>query len=231
MLPPVPAAWKSHLDPQTKEQYYAKLQDFVAREQSQFDIFPPAAEIYQALELTAPEDVRVVLLGQDPYPGKGEGHGLCFSVRPDVALPASLKNIFKELSTDCGCTVPNNGFLAPWARQGILMLNAVLTVRSGKPNSHAGHGWEKFTDSIIDVVKGLPRPAVFLLWGAYAQKKGASVEKDAPVDKKRHVIIKAAHPSPQSARKGFFGSRCFSKVNAALRESKETEIQWQIPNV
>jgi uracil-DNA glycosylase len=225
MLPPVPGSWKTQLSSEIKAPYYAKLRNFVAKEQSQHDIFPRNQDIYQALEFTAPGEVKVLLLGQDPYPGKGQAHGLSFSVRAEVPLPGSLQNIFQELGSDCGCTKPNNGYLAPWAQQGILMLNAVLTVRAGKPNSHAGRGWEKFTDRIIDVVNGLPHPVVFLLWGAYAQKKAVRVDSD------RHVIIKAAHPSPQSANHGFFGSHCFSKVNAALKQAGQKEIDWQIPNV
>ena len=167
--------------------------------------------------------MKVFLLGQDPYPGAGQAHGLCFSVRPGVRLPGSLRNIYQELEADLGIKPVKHGYLASWARQGLLMLNACLTVRADAPNSHAGKGWEKFTDAAILAVNALPRPAVFLLWGAYAQKKIKLI------DESRHIIIKSAHPSPLSAANGFFGSKPFSKINAALKKLGETPIDWKLP--
>jgi uracil-DNA glycosylase len=169
--------------------------------------------------------VKVFLLGQDPYPGAGQAHGLCFSVRPGVRLPGSLRNIYQELQSDLGIKAVKHGYLASWAKQGVLMLNACLTVRADAPNSHAGKGWEKFTDAALRAVNAQKRPIVFLLWGAYAQKKIPLI------DEKRHVVIKSAHPSPLSAGNGFFGSKPFSKVNAALKKAGETPIDWQLPEV
>jgi uracil-DNA glycosylase len=177
------------------------------------------------LKLTPYKDVKVLLLGQDPYPGEGQAHGLCFSVRPGIKPPASLRNIYKELATDVGFRIPNNGYLTPWAKQGILMLNAVLTVRAGETNSHQGKGWEIFTDCVISRVNEKEDPLVFVLWGAYAQKK---IEL---IDTVKHTIIKSAHPSPLSARKGFFGSRPFSAINRALRKVGKAEIDWQLPDI
>jgi uracil-DNA glycosylase len=177
------------------------------------------------MHLTAYKDMKVLLLGQDPYHGPGQAHGLCFSVRPGVRPPPSLVNIFKELRDDLACKIPNNGSLIAWARQGVLLLNAVLTVRAHQANSHKDKGWETFTDSVIRAANDKPDRVVFVLWGAYAGKKTGLI------DAKRHVIIKSAHPSPFSADNGFFGSRPFSKINAALREAGKTEIDWQIPDI
>jgi uracil-DNA glycosylase len=175
--------------------------------------------------LTPYEKVSVLILGQDPYHEVGQAHGLCFSVRSDVAIPPSLQNIYKELHDDLGCAIPNNGYLTPWAEQGVLLLNAVLTVRAHQANSHQGKGWEYFTDAVIRAVNDKPDRVVFVLWGAYARKKKPLI------DTSRHVIIESAHPSPLSAANGFFGSRPFSKINAALREAGKPEIDWQIPDV
>src|SRR5262245_9200161 len=171
MLPPIPGGWTSRLQPETQKSYFEKLQQFVKHERQNFTIYPPEKDTFQALELTPFDKVNVLLLGQDPYPGPKQAHGLCFSVSTDVAIPASLKNIYQELRTDVGCQIPNNGHLVPWARQGILMLNAVLTVREHKPNSHKGQGWENFTDKIIQAVNAKQERVVFVLWGGFAQKK------------------------------------------------------------
>ena len=195
------------------------------KERQSHTIYPPEKDIFSALELTPYKRVNVLLLGQDPYPGKNQAHGLCFSVRPGVKPPASLRNIFKELQADVGFRIPNHGYLAPWAEQGILMINAVLTVRAGEPNSHRGAGWENFTDTIISRVNEREGAVVFVLWGAYAQKKIKLI------DTARHTIIKSAHPSPLSARNGFFGSRPFSAINKALRAAGKPEIDWQLPDI
>jgi uracil-DNA glycosylase len=168
--------------------------------------------------------VRVLILGQDPYHDEGQAHGLCFSVRPGVPKPPSLNNILRELSDDIGCSTPNNGCLLPWARQGVLLLNAVLTVRAHEPNSHKNRGWERFTDAIIQAVSDNPSPVVFVLWGAYAQKK---IEL---IDASRHSVVQSVHPSPLSARRGFFGSRPFSAVNEALQASGGSIIDWRLPD-
>ena len=225
MLPPIPASWRPLLSAELVKPYFTNLKQFVEREQKTHTVYPPEREIFSALNLTPYEGVKVLLLGQDPYPGKDQAHGLCFSVKPGVKPPASLRNIYKELQSDVGFRIPNNGYLVPWAKQGILMLNAVLTVRAGEPNSHKGKGWESFTDSIISRVDELDSAVIFVLWGAYAQKKIKLI------DTKRHVVIQSAHPSPLSARNGFFGSRPFSAINKALRRMGKPEIDWQIPDL
>jgi uracil-DNA glycosylase len=184
---------------------------------------PPADDVFNAFKFTPLADVKVLLLGQDPYPTPGVAHGLCFSVLPGVRLPASLRNIYRELEDDVRATPVGHGYLASWARQGILMLNAVLTVRANAPNSHAGKGWEKFTDAAIRAVNDRAGPAVFLLWGSYAQKKAKLI------DAARHTVIKGVHPSPLSAANGFFGSRPFSRVNEALEGHGREPINWQLP--
>jgi uracil-DNA glycosylase len=224
MLPPIPASWSPHLEGEIHNPNFQTLQDFLERERQTFKIYPPEEDTFQALELTPYDDVNVLLLGQDPYPGPNQAHGLSFSVRKGVGIPASLKNIYKELVTDVGCRIPNNGYLVPWARQGILMLNAVLTVREHKPNSHQGHGWEDFTDAIIKAVDAKGK-VVFVLWGGYAKKKRKLIVNN------RERIVEAAHPSSLSANHGFFGSNCFSAINAALKEAKKPQIKWQIPDV
>jgi len=226
-MPPIlPASWKLALGNELKQPYYQKLQEFVEAERATHTIYPPEADVFNAFKFTPYDKVSVFLLGQDPYHGAGQAHGLCFSVQPHVKrLPPSLINIYKEMKEDVGTTTPNNGYLAHWAQQGILMLNAVLTVRAGEANSHKGKGWEKFTDAAIKAVNDKPDPVVFVLWGGYAQKKAALI------DTSRHVIVQSAHPSPLSAHNGFFGSRPFSKINAALKAAHKPEIDWQIPNV
>jgi uracil-DNA glycosylase len=185
-------------------------------------VFPPAEDVFNAFRYTPLEKVKVFLLGQDPYPGVGHAHGLCFSVRPGVRLPGSLRNIYQELTDDLGLKTPKHGYLASWAKQGVLMLNACLTVCADAPNSHANKGWEKFTDAVIATVNDRVQPVVFLLWGAYAQKKIKLI------DEARHIVIKSAHPSPLSAANGFFGSKPFSKINTALTKLGEVPIDWQL---
>lgn len=221
----IPASWQPILEAETQKPYYQRLQEFVAQERSTETVFPPDEQVFSALELTPYEDVRVLILGQDPYHDHNQAHGLCFSVLPGVATPPSLVNIFKELKSDLGCTIPNNGYLVPWAKQGILLLNAVLTVRAHQANSHKNRGWETFTDAVISAVNKREQQVIFVLWGAYAQKKRVLI------DTERHVVIQSAHPSPLSARNGFFGSKPFSAINTALREAGQSEIDWQIPNI
>jgi uracil-DNA glycosylase len=216
--------WRPVLIAETEKPYWKPLQLFVKEERKKYTVFPPDKEVFAALHLTPYEKVSVLILGQDPYHEVGQAHGLCFSVRSDVAIPPSLQNIYKELHDDLGCRIPNNGCLTPWAEQGVLLLNAVLTVRAHQANSHQGKGWENFTDAIIRAVNDKPDRVVFVLWGAYARKKVPLINTT------RHVIIQSAHPSPLSAAAGFFGSRPFSKINAALREAGKPEIDWQIPD-
>lgn len=217
--------WRSVLSREVEKQYFRELQDFVANERRRHTVYPPESEVLTALELTPYESVAVLLLGQDPYYNANQAHGLCFSVRPGIAQPPSLLNIFKELNDDLGCWIPDNGCLVPWARQGVLLLNAVLTVRAGIPNSHRNRGWERFTDAIIDAVNEKPEPVVFVLWGNHAQKKSRRL------DTGRHRVVACAHPSPLSAHRGFFGSRSFSRTNNALIEFGRSPIDWQIPNL
>ncbi len=224
-IPPLPDDWLDTVSDEFQKPYWPKLQKFVAEERQQYDVYPPEADVYSAFQLTPYNHVRVFLLGQDPYHGPGQAHGLCFSVRPGRETPPSLVNIYKELRDDIGCQIPNNGYLVPWAEQGVLMLNAVLTVRAHLANSHKGKGWETFTDAVIRQVNAKSDPVVFVLWGGYAQKKLPLI------DTSRHVVIQSVHPSPLSARSGFFGSRPFSQINAALRAAGQPEIDWQIPNV
>lgn len=225
-MPSIPASWRKQVGGEVEKPYFRRLEEFVARERGEFEVYPAEADTFRALELTPPRKVNVLLLGQDPYPGPNQAHGLCFSVKPKVAVPASLRNIFKELKDDIhGFHIPNNGYLAAWAEQGILMLNTVLTVRAGVIGSHRGKGWETFTDAVIERVNAKKGTVVFVLWGRDAQGKAARI------DESRHVIIRGAHPSPLSARHGFFGTRPFSAVNRALKEAGQPEIDWQIPDV
>ncbi|HET6230439.1 MAG TPA: uracil-DNA glycosylase [Longimicrobiaceae bacterium] len=222
---PLPGPWQKLLGDETEKPYFAKLREFVDAERAAHEVYPPEDEVFTALRLTPYDEVRVLVLGQDPYHGPGQAHGLAFSVCPGVRPPPSLANMFRELRDDLGCTIPNNGYLVPWARQGVLLLNAVLTVRAHEPNSHKGKGWETFTDAVIRKVAEKDDRVVFVLWGGYAGKK------EALIDAGRHTVIRSAHPSPLSARRGFFGSRPFSKINAALREAGKPEIDWQIPDL
>lgn len=224
-LPPIPASWQSVLADETKKPYYADLSRFVTEERREHQVFPAREDVFSALALTPYEDVNVVLLGQDPYHDDGQAHGLCFSVKPGITPPPSLVNMYKELKTDVGFRVPNNGYLVPWAKQGVLLLNAVLTVRAHSPNSHKNHGWETFTDAVLKKVSEKRDPVVFVLWGAYAQKKAKLI------DTSRHVVLTAAHPSPLSARAGFFGSKQFSAINEALKKLGKPQIDWQLPDL
>lgn len=218
-------SWHPVLSEETRKPYYKNLQAFVTEERQKFTVFPPEAEVFSALQLTPIDQVRVLILGQDPYHDDNQAHGLCFSVPPGVRIPPSLLNIFKELKTDIGCTIPNNGYLTHWAEQGVLLLNAVLTVQAHQANSHQGRGWETFTDAIIQAVNAKTDPVVFVLWGAYARKKITLI------DQSRHTVIESPHPSPLSARRGFFGSRPFSRINSALRATGKAGIDWQIPDL
>ncbi len=216
-------SWRPILLQETEKPYFKTLRQFVIAERQQGAVYPPKEQEFAALHLTPYEKVSVLILGQDPYHGPNQAHGLCFSVRRGVPPPPSLQNIYKELRDDLGCRIPSHGDLTCWAEQGVLLLNAVLTVRAGQAASHGGKGWETFTDAVIQAVNAKTDRVVFVLWGAYARKK-------APlIDTTRHVIIQSAHPSPLSANNGFFGSRPFSKINAALREAGRPEIDWQLP--
>jgi uracil-DNA glycosylase len=220
----LPLSWHNILAEELEKPYFIQLQEFLAEERKSYCIYPPEREVFSAFELTPYEQVNVFLLGQDPYHGKNQAHGLCFSVKPEIKPPPSLMNIFKELKTDIGCEIPNHGYLVNWAKQGILMLNAVLTVKSGVANSHKNKGWETFTDAVIDKVNQKPDPVIFVLWGGYAQKKLKLI------DTAKHLVIKSAHPSPLSARHGFFGSKPFSTINETLRSWDKPEIDWELVN-
>ena len=225
MLVDLPADWQHLLSDELHQPYFSKLSQFVDDERQHYTVFPPERDVFSAPKLTPFNNVKVLLLGQDPYHDDNQAHGLCFSVRPGIKPPPSLINIFKELHTDVGFRIPNNGYLVPWAEQGILMLNAVLTVRAHSPNSHKNHGWETFTDAIIRCVNAKEDPVVFVLWGGYAQKKLSLL------DTGRHIVVQSAHPSPLSARSGFFGSKPFSSINQALRDIGKQEISWQLPDI
>jgi len=217
-------SWKAPLAPEFSDAYMLALKAFLEGEKSKGKrIFPKGAEYFRALDLTPLDRVKVVILGQDPYHGEGQAHGLCFSVRPGVRPPPSLVNIYKELEADLGIPRPHHGFLEHWAKQGVLLLNSVLTVEMAQAASHQGKGWEKFTDAIIRLVNARPEPVVFLLWGAYAQRKAAFV------DASRHLVLKAAHPSPLSAHNGFMGCRHFSQANAFLEKHGMVPIDWALP--
>ncbi len=217
--------WAELLDAELNEPYYRELRQFLIDEYSTKQIFPNMYDIFNALHFTSYAATKVVILGQDPYHEPGQAHGLSFSVLPNVPPPPSLMNIFKELRDDLGCTVPNNGCLKPWADQGVLLLNTVLTVRAHAANSHRGHGWEIFTDKIISLLNDHERPLAFILWGNPARRKKSMITNS------RHLIVESAHPSPLSASGGFFGSRPFSRVNKFLESIGETPIDWQIPNL
>ncbi|WP_373475044.1 uracil-DNA glycosylase [Sphingorhabdus sp.] len=219
-------SWKTPLLSEFSSDYMAALKQFLQSEKAAGKtIYPKGSEWFRALNLTPLDKVRVVILGQDPYHGPDQAHGLCFSVRPGVRPPPSLLNIFKELESDLGLPRPRHGFLEHWARQGVLLLNSVLTVEMAKAASHSQKGWERFTDAVIKLVNDKPDPVVFLLWGSYAQKKAAFV------DATRHLVLKAAHPSPLSAHKGFLGCRHFSQANAFLEKHGQSPIDWSLPDV
>lgn len=219
-------SWKTPLMAEFQSDYMAALKAFLAVEKAAGKvIYPKGSEWFRALDLTPLDTVRVVILGQDPYHGPGQAHGLCFSVRPGVRPPPSLVNIYKELEADLGLPRPRHGFLEHWAKQGVLLLNSVLTVEAAKAASHQGKGWERFTDAVIRTVNDKTDPVVFMLWGAYAQKKAAFV------DPSHHLVLKAAHPSPLSAHTGFLGCRHFSQCNAFLHETGQPPIDWTLPDL
>ncbi|QEW07638.1 uracil-DNA glycosylase [Nitrincola iocasae] len=217
-------SWKPYLDEEFQKPYMQALKQFLRAEKDRHKvIFPPSSDWFHALEATPPERVSVVILGQDPYHQPGQAHGLCFSVKPGVRIPPSLQNIYKELQADLGIQPPGHGFLDSWAAQGVLLLNAVLTVEQGQANAHQGQGWETFTDKVVEVVNQQCDRVVFMLWGSYAQKKGAGI------DRQRHLVLKAPHPSPLSAHRGFLGCRHFSQANQWLIEQGRAPINWQLP--
>lgn len=216
--------WADALKEEFRKPYYTDLYKFIKEEYSSHVIYPPSEDIFNALHLTDLKDIKVVILGQDPYHEPGQAHGLCFSVRPEVDIPPSLVNIYKELHDDLGCKIPDNGYLVHWAEQGVLLLNTLLTVRAHQAFSHRGKGWENFTDAIIRAVNKEDRPIVYMLWGSPAQKKAEML------DNPKHLILKAPHPSPLSAYRGFFGCRHFSKCNEFLEKNGIAPIDWQIPD-
>lgn len=217
-------SWKLALEPEFSSSYMNELRKFlVSEKQSGKQIFPKGSEYFRALDLTPLDEVKVVILGQDPYHGAGQAHGLCFSVKPGVRTPPSLVNIYKEMDADLGIPPARHGFLEHWAEQGVLLLNSVLTVEEGRAAAHQGKGWERFTDAVIRTVNNECDGVVFILWGAYAQKKAAFV------DQERHLVLKSAHPSPLSAHNGFLGSRPFSKTNEYLQSIGKDAIDWQLP--
>jgi len=214
------APWKQRLSPEFEKDYFVALTEFVRTEYQQHTIFPPGKEIFRAFDACSFDDTRVVIIGQDPYHGPGQANGLCFSVRDGVRQPPSLVNIFKEIAADLGKPMPSSGDLQRWASQGVLLLNATLTVRASTPGSHQNKGWETFTDAVIRLISETKSNVVFLLWGAYAQKKGEII------DRSKHLVLMSAHPSPFSADRGFFGCRHFSKTNEYLRGKGLPEIDW-----
>jgi len=217
--------WLPALGEEFRKPYYKTLYEFVKKEYNTKQVFPPADDIFNAFHLTPLSKVKVVIIGQDPYHEPGQAHGLCFSVKPGVAAPPSLVNIYKELADDLGCYTPNNGYLEKWAKQGVLMLNTVLTVQAHSANSHRGRGWEEFTDAAIRALNTQDRPIVFILWGKPAQSKKSMLNNP------NHLILEAPHPSPLSAYRGFFGSKPFSKTNRFLIGNGEAPIDWQIENI
>lgn len=214
--------WMEALKEEFKKPYYRELFYKVKEEYANYQVFPPADDIFNAFHLTPLREVKVVIIGQDPYHNVGQAHGLCFSVKKGVDVPPSLVNIYKELNADLGCKIPSHGYLTKWAEQGVLMLNTVLTVRAHQANSHRGIGWEQLTDAAITALNGQDRPIVYILWGASAQKK------ESMLNNPKHLILKAPHPSPLSAHRGFFGSRPFSKTNDFLVQNGIEPIDWQI---
>ena len=218
-------SWKRRLQDEFDKDYFVKLTDFVRSEYATTTVYPPGSQMFSAFDACPFDKVKVVILGQDPYHGDGQAHGLCFSVQPQVAIPPSLENIYKELQDDLGCYIPNNGYLEKWAKQGVLLLNTVLTVRAHQANSHRGIGWEQFTDAAIKILNQQDRPIVFILWGRPAQQKKAMLNNP------HHLILEAPHPSPLSAYRGFFGSKPFSQTNRFLEEHGVAPIDWQIENI
>jgi uracil-DNA glycosylase len=217
-------SWKIRMGEEFEKEYMQKLRAFLITEkQAGKVIYPPGPDIFNAMNYIAFEEVKIVIIGQDPYHGPGQAHGLCFSVKPGVTPPPSLKNIYKEIHSDLGITIPDHGCLKSWAEQGVLLLNSVLTVEHGKAASHQKKGWERFTDAVIQTLDREHGGLVFLLWGSYAQKKGKVITKG------RHLVLQSVHPSPLSAHRDFFGNKHFSKANAYLKEQGKTEINWELP--
>ncbi len=224
-MPEITNDWAEKLKPEYSKPYYRKLFDFVGNEYATHTVFPPGDDIFNAFHLTPLKNVKVVIIGQDPYHDVGQAHGLSFSVKPGVDIPPSLLNIYKELHEDLGCYIPDNGYLVKWANQGVLLLNAVLTVRAHEAASHQNKGWEEFTDSVIRIINEEDRPIVFLLWGSFARSKKKMLTNP------NHLILEAPHPSPLSAYRGFFGCKHFSKANEFLKKNGLSAIDWQIENV
>ncbi len=220
----LPPSWHDLLSHETTTPYWSSLQDFVSAERQVANVYPPADSTFRAFALTAPSDVRVVILGQDPYHSQGQANGLCFSVANGIKIPPSLRNIYKELQADLGIEPSSSGDLTSWARQGVLLLNATLTVRQDGAGTHQGRGWEVFTDAVVQTLGSLKSPIVFVLWGAFARKKKSLITQP------QHTIIESAHPSPLSAHNGFFGSKPFSQIDQALTANGSDPINWQIPN-
>ena len=217
--------WKDALSDEFKKDYYKKLYTFVKDEYSRCVVYPPADDIFNAFHFTPLKDVKVLILGQDPYHEVNQAHGLSFSVLPGNPIPKSLQNIYKELHEDLDCYIPNNGYLIPWADQGVLLLNTALTVRAHEANSHQNIGWEIFTDNIIKLLNTREEPVIFVLWGGNARRKKSLI------DTSRHYVLESAHPSPLSAYRGFFGCKHFSKINEILQGLGKAPIDWQIPNI
>lgn len=215
--------WKDILKKELEASYMKDLNQYLLGTMNEYTVYPPVKHWFNALNYTSYKNTKVVILGQDPYHGDGQAHGLSFSVQPNIKIPPSLRNIYKELSDDLGCSIPKHGCLTPWAMQGVLLLNTVLTVQSGQPNSHKGMGWERFTESIIEALNKREEPVVFILWGKYAQAKISMI------DASKHFIISSPHPSPFAARKGFFGSKPFSRANEFLNSAGSVPVNWVLP--
>ena len=223
---PITKNWYELLKSDFESESFKKLSEFLNKEYNSKTIYPKPENVFNALNLVKYKDVKVVVIGQDPYHGPNQAHGLSFSVEKDVNIPPSLRNIYKELQDDCGCYIPNNGNLTKWAKQGVLMLNSVLTVQAGCPNSHKGMGWEKITSKIIELLNSREQPVVFLLWGGSAKAIGKNINTS------KHFVLTSAHPSPMSANQGgWFGCKHFSKTNEILKSQNLTEIDWQIENI
>ena len=218
-------SWDNILKDEFKKDYYLNLREFLKAEYATQTIYPPMNDIYNALRYTDYNDVKVVILGQDPYHGEGEAHGLAFSVKPGIKTPPSLLNMYKELNSSLGCYIPNNGYLVKWAKQGVLLLNTALTVRKDMANSHSGKGWELLTDFIIKALNNRQKPIVFMLWGNNAKSKSWFI------DQSRHLVLTSVHPSPLSASRGFFGCNHFKLANEFLTSNSDTPIDWQIENI
>lgn len=217
--------WWPWLQEEWQQPYFKELSAFVHEQYEHLEVYPPKHLVFSAFESCTYKDIKVVILGQDPYHEPGQAHGMCFSVCPGVDIPPSLRNIYKELNTELGCRIPNNGYLMPWAKQGVFLLNAVMTVERGKANSHAGKGWETFTDHVIARINEKEEPVVFLLWGRNARNKAKMI------DRNKHLVLECAHPSPLSAYNGFFGCNHFVQANAFLKEHGRGEINWQIEDL